>query len=99
MYSSWPGLSRPSTSLANEDNKKGVDARLRGHDGERTLRPGDEKRGEPGVDRIGDHFAGAVLGIAQAARTGEALLLARDVVRYPREGLVGEHRPAGLDLD
>ena len=47
----------------------------------------DEIRSEPRADIFGDHFGGAVLGVAQTALAGEALLLARNVVGHAREGL------------
>src|ERR1700722_324492 len=59
---------------------------------------GDEERGEPRLDVVGDLLRRAILGVAQPAVAGEALGLARNVVAHPREGLGAEHRRAGLDL-
>src|SRR5579871_2643001 len=64
-----------------------------------ALRSGGEVCRQPGPDRLGDHLAGAVLGVAQAARLGKALLLARDVVGDAREGHVAEDDFAGFEVD
>ena len=51
------------------------------------------------LDVVGNDLGGAVLGVALAARVGEALLLSGVVVGHAREGLAGHHRFAGRDLD
>ena len=45
-----------------------------------------------------DHLGGAVLGVALAARAGEALLLAGNVEGHARECPSGEHRLAGREI-
>src|SRR5688500_16147263 len=62
------------------------------------LRPRDEERGEARLDVVRDHLGGAVLGVAQAAGAREALVLAGDVERHPRERLAGHHDLAGGEL-
>ena len=48
---------------------------------------------------VGDHLGGAVLGVTLAARVGEALLLAGNVVGHAGEGLARVTTLAGRDLD
>ena len=79
------------------DGARRIGPRLRGDDSQ-TLRPRDEIRCETRADVVGDHLGGAVLGVAQAALAGEALLLTGNVVGHAREGLPGDHRFAAFDV-
>src|SRR5450830_55325 len=63
-----------------------------------ALRPRHEIRRQAGADVVRDHLGGAVLGVAQAAVAGEALLLAGNVVGHARESLPGDDRLAGRDV-
>ena len=60
--------------------------------------PRHEIRRQPRADIFRDHLGGAVLGVAQAAVAGEALLLAGNVVGHAREGLPGDDCLAGGDI-
>src|SRR5215207_5569050 len=60
---------------------------------------GDEIGGEALLDVARDHLGGTVLGIAQAARPGETLLLAGDVIGHASEGRAGNDRFSGGGLD
>ena len=48
---------------------------------------------------FGDFLGGAILGIADGAGAGEALVAARDIVGEMRERRAGHHRFVGGDLD
>src|ERR1700688_4890127 len=64
-----------------------------------ALRPGDEIRRQPRADVVSDDLGGAVLGIAQPAVTGEALLLAGNVIGYARERYAPDDRFSVGDVD
>src|SRR5262245_29132262 len=75
-----------------------ADSRSRGNDRKMPSRSRDEIGGEPLADLVGDLLRGAILGIAQTARAGEALFLAGDVVGHAGEGRSRHHRLVGRDF-
>src|SRR5262249_28237286 len=94
-------LGIPSTAQTNRAPMRSVSARrlyATEEGGEKRLRPGDEIGGKPRPDIVGDHFRRPELGVSQSAHAGEALLLARDVIRHAGEGCPGHHDLAGCDF-
>src|SRR5712691_940315 len=60
---------------------------------------GNEERGQPGLDVLGDLLGRAILGIVEGALAGEALIGARHVIGHPGEGGYGHDRFVGGDID
>ena len=89
-----PGSSTRSVSISEH----GGTGRPLSRGRQLQLRPRDEIRRQARADVVRDHLGGAVLGVAQAAVAGEALLLAGNVVGHAREGLPADDRLAGRDL-
>ena len=50
------------------------------------------------MDIVRDFLGGTVFGVAQAALAREALLLTRDIVRYPCEGLTCDNNLSGREF-
>src|SRR5207302_37068 len=59
---------------------------------------GDEIRGEPVADRLGDDFSGTVLRVDLGALLGEALLRTGNIVADMGERAVLDHNFAGGDF-
>ena len=57
-----------------------------------------EIRRKPRLDIVGDFLGGTVFGVAQPALAREALLLTRDIVRYPCEGLTCDNDSSGREF-
>src|SRR5712691_6804964 len=60
---------------------------------------GNEERGQPGLDVLGDLLGRAILGIVEGALPREALIGTRHVIRHPGEGGAGHDRFVGGDID
>jgi hypothetical protein len=57
-----------------------------------------EIRRKPRLYIVRDFLGGTVFGVAQAALAREALLLTRDIVRYPCEGLTADNNLSSRKL-
>src|SRR5258708_34729480 len=60
---------------------------------------GDEERSQPGLDIFRDLVGGAILGVAESAGAGEALVGAGHVIGHPRKRGAGHDRFVRSDLD
>src|SRR4029077_6059800 len=57
-----------------------------------------EIRRKPRLDIVRNFLGGTVFGVAQAALARETLLLTRDIVRYPCEGLTCDNNLSGREF-